>query len=704
MAWPQIDEALLEQLALTRNFKLGRPTAISVTAGGAVLFTRTPPRSPVGDLYVFDAATGETRRLVSTEELLGAGGEALSMEERARRERARKDTSGVVGFDVSPDGQRVLVPLSGRLFVVDLGGGWREMALPDGPAPIDARFSPDGERVSFVRDGDLYVVDEELRRLTVRPSPEVEHAVAEFVAQEEMDRMRGYWWSPDGKSIAYQRSDVSGVDVLSVADPEHPDRPVLALRYPRPGRPNADVTLWVMPAAGGAAREIVWDRARWPYLASVEWERGPLTLVVQDRRQMELVVLVADTETGATRELLRERDDTWLDLDQSVPRWIDGERFLWSAERGDGRQLELRRRDGSLERVVMERGYRALGGIDLDAGALWVLASEDARGREVLRVPLDGGAAERRSQGRGVHEVWAARRGGVHVVRAALDDGSERYDVWRDGSRVAPLPSVAEEPPYHAHAEWLEVDVEGRPYQAVVTRPRGFSGGGRLPVLVYVYGGPTHIVVDFERRLLLADQVFADAGFIVVRLDGRGTPGRGRDFHRAVAGDLATIAVHDQAEGLRAVAARVPEIDLGRAGIMGWSFGGYLAALAVLLRPDVFHAGIAGAPVTEWRLYDTHYTERYLKLPDENPEGYARSSVLEHASKLSRPLLLIHGTTDDNVHFAHTIALADRLFRAGKPFELLPLSGLTHMVPDANVRKALVAREVEFFRRHLGRV
>jgi dipeptidyl-peptidase-4 len=706
-AWPPLDEALLEQQAVTYGFKLGRPAAIKVTPGGeAVLFTRTPPRSPVGDLYEHDVASGRTRRLASAAELLGGGGEVLSDEEKARRERARKDTTGIVGYELSADGRKVLVPLSGRLFEIDRAGGpARELAIGPGAPPIDARYSPDGARVAFVRDGDLHVhAGGATRRLTTRPSEEVEHGVAEFVAQEEMDRHRGYWWSPESTTIAYQRNNCREVQLLRVADPAHPDRAPVPFRYPRAGTANADVTLWLVAAAGGPPVEVTWDRARFPYLAAVDWDRGPLTLVVQDRLQKELAVLVADAR-GRTTEIARERDEAWLNLDPTLPRWIDAEHMLWSSERSGRWQLELRRAGGGPPRLLTppELGYESTEGVDEDGRAVWVLAAPDPRGNDLYRVPLDGGPPEKVTTTRGVHEVAAARRGGLHVVRASLEDGSVVHEIRRrDGSLAGTLESVAESPPYAARVEWTRVDVAGTTLEAALVRPRDLEPGRRYPVIVSTYGGPTHPVVTLDRRALLSDQVFADAGFIVVRVDNRGTPGRGRDFQRVVAGDLATIAVNDQADALLALGARYPELDLGRVGIMGWSFGGYVSALAVMLRPDVFHAAIAGAPVTDWRLYDTHYTERYMGLPDENRAGYDRASALVQAPRLARPLLLIHGTTDDNVYFAHSLELADRLFRAGKPFELLPLSGFTHMVPDPAVKKALAARQVDFMRRSLA--
>jgi hypothetical protein len=353
--WPEIDNALIEQQALTRGFRLGRPSGITLTPeGDAVLFLRTGPRSPVGDLYVTETATGATKKLLSASDLLNGGGEQLSDEEKARRERKRISTRGLVGFDLSDDGRHLLVPLSGRLYVVDRADAVvHELPATAGEPPIDARFSPDARKVAMVRDGDLYVMDVESgkdRRLTTRGSDDVENAVAEFVAQEEMDRREGYWWSPDGKHLVYQHSDLSKVDTLNVSDPANPDHAPVPFRYPRPGRNNADVTLGVIPAAGGKTVWLRWDRERFPYLVRVAWsQNAPLTVMVMNRRQTELVAYAADPKSGDMKELFRETDDAWINLDNDMPKWLpDGSGMLWATERAGWLQLELRgpRRQG----------------------------------------------------------------------------------------------------------------------------------------------------------------------------------------------------------------------------------------------------------------------------------------------------------------------------------------------------------------------
>ena len=724
---PAHDEAFVRQFAATYGFRLGTPQEMAFAPDGDVLFTRTGPRSFVADLYERDAATGEVRRLLDAETLLGGGEERLSAEERARRERMRKATRGIGGFQLSRDGRRLLVPLSDRLFLVEraaagaaaggagaAGAASAAVELDTGEGfPYDPQLSPAGDRVAFVVDADLWVVEARAgaapRRLTTRPSPAIEHAVAEFVAQEEMDRTRGYWWSPDGRHIAYQRSDLSAVDTLWVADPANPDQAPTPFRYPRAGTANAEVTLGVVPAAGGETRWIGWDRSRWPYLTRVHWpDRGPLTLVVMNRAQTELAVLAADLESGETRTLLTEHDEAWLDLpDAPLPRWLaDGRGFLWATERRGSWQLELRRPDGALERELTPAGfgYQNFLGFDAAARVAWVVASPDPTQTQVWQVPLDA-PPRQVTRGEGVHRVELGEHGGWVVTNSSAIDGSRRWEVRRpDGSVAGELPSVAEEPPWLPSVEWTTVEAGGRELHAAVVRPRAFERererGRRYPVLVHTYLGPTSLMVRRSPRSYLIDQWYADAGFVVVAIDGRGTPGRGRDWLRAVDRDLIGVGLADQVDGLRALGERYRELDLSRVGIWGWSFGGYASAMAVLLRPDVFHAAVAGAPVTDWKLYDTFYTERYMETPQENAAGYERTSAIARAGELTRPLLVIHGTHDDNVHFAHSLGLAQALFRAGKEVELLPVSA-THMTPDPEVALALHRRQLAFFREHL---
>jgi len=699
MPWRPLNEALLASAAATYNFSLGRPAVLGVTPDGTVLFRRTGARSFTSDLYALDE--GGVRLLASAEGLLSGADETLTPEEKARRERTRTVTRGVVDVSLADDGAEVLVPVGGRLFVVNRASG-AARELPVGEGAGDARFSPDGRRVSFVRDEDLWVLDvgaPSPRRLTTRPSPDVSHGTAEFAAQEEFHRTRGYWWSPDSRWLVFQRTDNTPVNTWWVADARHPEATPTPFRYPRAGSPNAVVDLGIVDAAGGTARMVRWDLERYPYLAAVDWPKnGPLLLTVMNRDQTELALLALDPTEGAFRTLLAERDDAWLNLAPGNPTWL-GDGFLWLTEAGGAWTVERHDAQGAHQGQLVgpELGVRGI--LGRDGADVLVSASSDPRQAHVWRVPLTGGRPVRLSEEGGVNGGTA--RHGVTVLTRAPREGAVVTTVHGRGGRRVELPSVAERPPLTPTTVFETVEIDGRTHYTTITRPRDFDATRRYPVLLKVYGGPHAKVVVDTLDAYLTDQFYADAGFVVVRSDNRGTPDRGRAWERAILGDLLTVPLDDQVRALQAMGARHAELDLGRVGIFGWSFGGYLSAMAVLLRPDVFHAAVAGAPVTDWTLYDTAYTERYMKTPQANPEGYTRTSALSWAAGLSRPLLVLHGLTDDNVYFAHTAALMQALYLGGKRAELVPLSG-THMVPDPKMALARERVQVEFFRQHLG--
>jgi dipeptidyl-peptidase-4 len=720
----QSDPDFLEQFTVTYRFGHGAPGGFRITPDeSTVLFMRSGPRTFVNDLYALDVATGQERVLLTAEQILNGGEEELSAEERARRERMRMAARGITSFDLSPDGATLLVPLSGRLFLVDRAragqdGSVRELASTAG-SPTDPRFSPDGRSIAVVRDGDLYVMDVASgaeRRLTQRAGDHVEYGTAEFVAQEEMSRFEGYWWSPDSATLLVEESDTSGVEAMHILDPMHPESEPDAPPYPRPGHPNAVVRLGFVSASARAPsplRYVQWDAQGFPYLATVRWPAGGVPVIlVQNRAQQEEILFAVDVATGGVREIFREHDDAWLNLDQDVPRFLeDGQRFLWVSEREGEARLELRNVDGSAPRALTPTGfgYASLLGVDEAGQRLFVTASAEPTEMHVYEVSMaEGTAAPRQmTEGHSSHEAVFSRSGALWVdVTRTLTDARTAILRRTDGSNVATFTSTAESPSFVPNAT-IET-VGDRDYRAMIVRPRTFEEGRRYAVLVNVYGGPGVRQVGTDRDRWLLPQWFADHGFIVVSFDGRGTPGRGREWERAIRGDFGTIPLEDQVAALQALGALHPEMDMQRVGIFGWSFGGYFSAMAVLRRPDVFRAGVAGAPVTEWRDYDTHYTERYLGMPEgEGEEGpYARSSVLTYAAAEQgdrRPMLIVHGTADDNVYFSHSIRLSDALFRAGRPFELLPLAGLTHMVPEPIIARRLQGRIAEFFVRELYR-
>jgi dipeptidyl-peptidase-4 len=706
-----LDTSYLKDHAETRGFMLGRPMRAQPTPDGkAVLFLRSKAREPRMRLYEFDVAGRKTRELLTPEQVLKGAEENLTPEEKARRERQRVSVGGFTSYQLSDDGKLILVSLSGKLYTIDRAkGAVAELKTGSGTL-LDPKFAPDGKSVAYVRDNDLYVLDlanQKERRLTTGGGDKLTHGLAEFVAQEEMNRFSGYWWSPDSKAIAYEEADADGVEVWYVADPIRPEEPALPSFYPRPGKANVKVRLGVVPVADGDTTWTKWDVKRYPYLGLVQWrEHGPLTLGVQTRDQKELVLLKVDTKTGKTTKLLSEKDDAWVNLPRAVPRWLDdGSGFLWESERDGGPQLELRAADGKLRRVLVppSAGFEGLVDLDTKAGQVVYTASTDPTQAHLFRVSLDGGKPVALSKEPGQHGAVYAKNHTIYVHTVAGKRSMPISTVHRaDGSLVGELPSVAEKPPFVPRDEMIKIG-DGPEYHAVIVRPRAFDAKKRYPVIVDVYGGPGHNQVSAAMGRRLIDQWIADQGFIVVSLDGRGTPGRGRDWERAISKHFGSVPLDDQVAGLKALGKKYPELDLERVGIVGWSFGGYMSALAVLKRPDVFKAAVAGAPVVDWLDYDTHYTERYLGMPDTDAAAYKEGSLLTYAKDLKRPLLLIHGTADDNVYFRHTLKLANALFRAGKDFDLLPLPGLTHMVPDPVVTQRLWAKITTHFQKHLGK-
>jgi len=707
---PMLNSQYLRDYAETRGFMLGRPVQAKPTPDGkAVLFLRAQARTPKLRLYEFDLDTGKTRELLTPEQVLQGAEEKLSPEEKARRERQRVSVGGFTNFQLSEDGSLVLLSLSGKLYVYDRSKA-EVRGLATGPgALVDPKFSPDGKQVSYVRDYDVFVFDLSLNketRVTTGGTEKKPHGLAEFVAQEEMGRFTGYWWAPDSKSMAFEEADAEGVEVWYVSDPAKPEQPALASYYPRPGKANIKVRLGIVPATGGEMTWVDWDRKQYPYLTQVRWDKtGPLTVQVETRDQKELALLLVEPATGKTSGLVTERDPAWVNLHQDVPRWLeDGKRFLWTTERDGGPRLELRTIRGELKRVLVppSTGFQALVDVDPKTDQIVYQASADPTQSHLFRLDLDRDKPEKLTDVPGIHAAVFAKNHSIYVHQASLPRAMPKATVHRaNGEQIGELASVAEDPSFVPNAELVKAGEEPG-FSSSILRPHGFDSNKRYPVVLHVYGGPKHQMVLAAMNTRLLDQWLADQGFIVATLDGRGTPGRGREWERILSKQFGSIPLEDQVAGLKALGKRYSELDLDRVGVFGWSFGGYLSAMAALRRPDVFKASVAGAPVVDWLDYDTHYTERYLGLPDQDAEAYKKASLLTYAADLKGPLLLIHGTADDNVFFRHSLKLADALFRAGRDFEILPLPGLTHMVPDPVVMQRLHGRIAQHFKKHLG--
>lgn len=687
------DDTFPRQNARTQRFTLGAPRDVSVASDGSLLaFLRSGgPEDAVTALWALDLPAGEERCVVDPRLLLAVDGADLPPEERARRERARESAAGITAYATDGAHRIALAALAGRLVVADVRAGTAELFDVPGPV-VDPRPDPTGTRAAWVRDGSLWVAELDdpttARVLAEDEDPDVHWGVAEFAAAEEMDRHRGYWWAPDGAALLVARVDERPVQRWWIADPATPGRPPTEVAYPAAGTPNADVTAWLL-RLDGTRTEVTWDRRSWPYLVQAGWDdHGPL-VALQPRDQSALEVRSVDPVDGSSTVLWSDHDDAWVERAPGTP-----------ARLGDGRLVMTSDRDGTRRLVIADEPVtpedltvRAVAHVADDHVLLTANPLDDATVLDVWRWSPRG--LERLTDGDGVHGVTAGhdvcvlRRATLHDVGALT---SVQGGATLESFAAAPL----------VEPEVVIRHVGERRLATAVLLPHGTPPDARLPVLLDPYGGPHAQRVVRSRSAFSSSQWFADQGYAVVVVDGRGTPGRGSAWERAIRLDLATAVLDDQLDALAAVAQDEPRLDLSRVAIRGWSFGGYLAALAVLRRPDVVHAAIAGAPVTDWHLYDTFYTERYLGLPEEHPEAYERSSVLADAHRLERPLLLVHGLADDNVVSAHTLQLSAALLRCGRPHEVLPLTGVTHMASQEEVAENLLLLQLDFLRRALG--
>jgi dipeptidyl-peptidase 4 len=718
-----VDTSFLKKFAETRRFMLGRPQNPKVSPDGkSVLFLRAEASKPTLKLWEFDVASGQAKEILSPATLLKGDAENLTPEEKARRERMRLSAGGFADFHFDKDGKNVLLPLSGKLFVFERAtGNVTELKTGEGGAIVDPKWSPDGKKVAYVRGHDVYVID----LATNKESPVTKggtaiktHGLAEFVAQEEMSRFTGYWWSPDGKHIAYEEADHTGVEVWYVADPFKPEQKPSEQFYPRPGKKNVSVRLGVIPVAGGETVWVEWDRKEYEYMAAVRWdESGALTVQVQDRKQQKLLLLSVDPKTGKAKKLLEEKDAAWINLTPEVPKYngaLGG--FIWlGADKEGEAEIQVREMNGGIQNVIVPAKNRpeAVLGVyssRFDAFVLYA-GGTDPTQRHIYRHKTANLIVNPGSENDtvlttepGMHTaVFAKNAAGPYVITSTTTKAMPRSFVFnRDGVKLGELPSVADEPNLKPDVTVLRVGGESGYYAAVV-RPKDFDPKKKYPVILDVYGGPKHLHVVQAMRNWLVPQWLANQGFVVVAVDNRGTPGRGREWERSVYQRFGTLPLEDQVKGLQLLCEKFPELDKDRVGIVGWSFGGYMAANGVLRAPEVFKAAVAGAPVTDWEDYDTHYTERYMGLLPESKKAYDDASLLPLAKDLKRPLMLVHGTADDNVYYRHTLKLADALFRAGKDFETLPLPGVTHMyTSDPAVMERLWAKTAGFFKAHLG--
>jgi dipeptidyl-peptidase 4 len=649
----------------------------------------------------------------------------LSLEEKLRRERLRERGLGVTRYAWAKDADRLCVPISGAVYVQDgVDGELREVVPKTAQPALDARLSADGEWLAFVREAELYVVSasggEPLQVTSGARGTGKTHGLADYIAEEEMHRHAGYWWDEAGERLAFTEVDETHIPEYRIlhqgkdavgegAEENH--------RYPFAGAANPKVRLGVVARTGG---DVTWlDLDGEEYLARVQWlPDGRLLAQTQDRAQCLLRLFAFDMATGERSELLRETSEVWINLHDmlrplgegsGVPSEAAGG-FLWASEASGFMHLSLRAADGSLIRELTSGEWQVdtLAAIDPEAGQVYFTATAaDVREQHLYAVALAGGEPRRITQTPGLHGVKLDVKRGQFTdlchsreqpprltLRSLADDGE--LAVLHEGSAD---PRVAELDLCPPRLVTLTAH-DGTTLHAALYEP---EGEGPFPTIVNVYGGPgpQRVQESWGMTVDLRSQLLRQRGFLVIRLDNRGSARRGLVFEGAIKHDMGDLEVRDQVAGVEWLVEQ-GLADKARVGIYGWSYGGYMSAMALARAPEVFKAGVAGAPVTHWDGYDTHYTERYMGTPQLNPEGYERSSVMAHVEGITGSLLLIHGLIDENVHFRHTARLINALIRARKPYELLLFPDERHMPRGLPDRIYLEERITEFFQRELG--
>jgi dipeptidyl-peptidase-4 len=703
----EFDEITLEQVATFPRPGTAVPGMPGFTPDGSkVVFLHSADGSLVRSLWSIDLATGERSVLAEAPE--SAQDEAgLSREEQLRRERARLRETGVTsyGFANAADPVVLLVPLGGKLFVKSGDGPLEPVEGTDGA--LDAKLSADGTRIGFVRGDELHVADlgaGEVRRLTHDAEDGLTNGVAEFIAHEELGRGEGFWIGPDGESIAYAQADSRHVPCFPIVHQGTPEPEVEEHRYPFAGADNAKVRLGVVPAAGG---ETVWMDLGddWEYLARVAWRpEGDVAALLLSRDQKRMEWRICDPATGTSESLLGEGGNPWLNLDNDT-RFLESGEILRTNEAGGFKHLQLLG-EGFLPLTGGE--WMVTGLLDVDEErriAYFTATKESVLERHVYSIGLDDGAVSRITEEPGWHQaVFSPDHRHFVDITSSLERGYRVAVRSVDGAEVA---VIHEDPEATAEAlglapprlVTLEAD-DGTTLHGALYEPVG--GGDRPPAIVSVYGGP-HAQRVMDEWLLTVDlraQYLARKGFLVFKLDNRGSANRGLAFEGALNRRFGTVEVDDQVAGVRWLVEN-ENVDPDRVGVFGWSYGGYMTLMTMLRAPDMFRVGVSGAPVTDWDGYDTGYTERYMGTPEDNPDGYREGSVLPLAGNLEGKLLLIHGMVDENVHFRHTARLLVELGKARKTVDLLTLPEERHMPRDKQGLLDLERRVTGYFEEHL---
>lgn len=716
----------LETFVKTSRYQEGHPKGFKILKEGTALFLRSNGHNNEQALY---AIKDGVERLIADKNTLTSFApttQTLSKEELAILERLRSTSRGITQYAVSANETHVLIPNSGKLFLLSLQNNTVTKLIDEGGYANSASFSPTGKRIATVREGDLYIIDiasNTQKRLTQKQGPHVEYGLAEFIAQEEMDRLYGYTWLGDGETdlgIAYQENDTSQVEQITITDPSDPTAPPTLMPYPRPGKKNVAVKLWIQTFDAAKPVLFPWNPSEFEYLVRFTYEPKWSTLLVslQTRDQKKLSVYEFGKEKEA-KHLYTETDDAWINIDQSSPFVLDENKYLASTESKGSWSLQMRERNGAVLGNHFQGAYRRI--IGECEGQILVAASKDPRAEAIHLLSNDGTATHQLTQDETM--ATATCNGNHLVVTTKQTNTPQSVSLFGlEGNKLqhrSDIKSHAQLAPLNIEPKLITLPgskaSENEPTHAAILFPEHFHSNaapkGSLPVLLSIYAGPgvRQVTFDRDRRFMMA-QWYANQGFAVVLIDVPGTPHQSRSWERATQYDFVSKPMLAQIKALKTIVAEYPCLEQNRAAIMGWSFGGTMSAYAAINHADFFKAAIAGAPVTDWTNYDTHYTERYLGTPEDHPKAYSQTSPLLAATSNAPMgnLLLAHGTADDNVMFSHSLRLSDIIARRPQEqrafqFVFLPLLGQTHMVTDPALFVSFHTQAVQFLKAQMKR-
>lgn len=687
------------QKAVTRNFQLGAPRAFQINeAASYVTFLRSEHgQDAVNALWVFDLAKNLEKKLADPKSLL-ANSEDIPAAERARRERMRETTSGITSYSSDATGAKIAFALSGLLFVVDVETGKTSELNVSGPI-IDPQISPDGKHIAWTTGKDLMLCKVDgtnEMNLTLETETDCAWGLVDFIAAEELGRMRGFWWSPESLKLIVEKFDNSDVPTWWISDPTNPQNEPQPHKYPAAGTVNPDVQLFEIDLTGNR-NQINWDHSAFEYLVSVNWQKDHNALItVANRSQTSFQTY--ELIDGSLEIKAKCEDELFIDVIPGQPRFKNDQLItVLDDSNEDTRQLLI---NGN---PVTPNGLQVMSVVGNAENNVYFVGTETGIDRDIYLISDDEVLTKLTHGGVNSATPPVETDAGVFQIIATsqVHEMKREFVLYQNEKPIHIFDNFAEKPLVQPEVHYLKTG--SHQVNTAVLFPTDHKfGSKKLPVIMRPYGGPHGAQVLNGALVFVEDQWFADQGFVVIVADNRGTPGRGPKWDRSIYHDFVNPVLDDQVAAVEEVAKQYPnDVDLSRVGITGWSFGGYLSALAVLERPDIFHAGVAGAPVTDWNLYDTAYTEKYLGHPKQNADVYKSNSLIEKAHKLTRPLLIVHGLADDNVVAAHSLRLSGELLAHNKKHEFLPLAGVTHMTPQEVITENLMLRTVQFFKENL---